>query len=62
MTHLIIENTSYLSVLQAQYLDTYSRIASSHANRGLPENARGGLVVVSANGTYEREPTSLLAG
>ena len=53
MTHLILKNTSYFSVLQAQYLDTYSCIASSHANRGLPENARGGLVVMSANGTYD---------
>lgn len=62
MTHLILKNTSYFSVLQAQYLDTYSCIGSSHANRGLPENARGGLVVMSANGAYEREPASLLAG
>ena len=30
--------------------------------RGLPENARGGLGVMSANGTYERDPASLLAG
>lgn len=36
--------------------------ASHTRERGLPENARGGLVVMSANGAYDRESASLLAG
>lgn len=62
MTHLILENTSYLSVLQAQYLDTYSRIGSSRTTEASPKTPGEASSIMNANGTYEREPAFLLAG